>query len=80
MIYQKSILGFLFAFTSITILTLQELKAQELIGLRQSNYAGINSISLNPANATDLPLQWDLNIAAAGVFAEIITIGNKLVQ
>lgn len=70
MIYQKSILGFLFAFILFTTSTLQELKAQEQIGLRQSNYAGINSISLNPANATDLPLQWDLNIAAAGVFAE----------
>ena len=70
MIYSKSILGTLLSFIAFLTLLPTTTNAQEQWGLRQSNYAGINSLSLNPANATDLPLNWDLNIVSAGAFVE----------
>lgn len=44
--------------------------AQEQIGLRLENYAGINSAFINPANPLSYPLQWDLNIVSASQFAD----------
>jgi Family of unknown function (DUF5723) len=41
-------------------------KAQEQLGLRLDNYAGVNALTLNPAaNATN-PLKWDINLAGIG--------------
>lgn len=52
---------FLIHFTSFT---------QEQLGLRIDNYAGINSVLLNPANNLTSPFTWDFNLVSAGVFVE----------
>lgn len=44
--------------------------AQEQLGLRTENYAGINSIFSNPANNLTTPFQWDVNLAAVGSFID----------
>ena len=42
--------------------------AQEQLGLRLDNYAGVNALTLNPAaNATN-PLTWDVNLAGFGAW------------
>lgn len=46
------------------------LQAQEQLGSRLENFAGINSVHLNPAATQTTPWSWDLNLASAGVFAE----------
>jgi hypothetical protein len=42
--------------------------AQEQIGLRLGNYAGISGVSLNPTMGINNPLGWDVNIVSAGSF------------
>lgn len=44
------------------------LSAQEQLGLRVENYAGINGVSLNPTHSLDYPHTWNLNLAAMGLF------------
>ena len=44
--------------------------SQEQLGLRLENYAGANSISLNPTGNLTNPLSWDLNLVGAGIFFE----------
>lgn len=44
--------------------------AQEQLGLKTSNYSGINGITLNPASGVGSRLQWDINVISAGVFVE----------
>ncbi len=44
--------------------------AQYQSALRMENYAGINSIFLNPASSNNYPLRWDLNIASANFFID----------
>jgi uncharacterized protein DUF5723 len=44
------------------------LMAQEQLGLRLENYAGVSSLALNPAGNLTNPLRWDLNLAGAGIF------------
>ena len=44
--------------------------SQEQLGLRTENYAGVNSIFLNPANNLTTPFQWDVNLVAAGQFID----------
>ena len=44
------------------------LVAQEQLGLRLENYAGVSSLTLNPAGNLTNPLRWDLNLAGAGIF------------
>lgn len=46
------------------------LQAQEFIGLRTDNYAGSNGMLLNPATPISGKLEWDLNIAAVGLYEE----------
>jgi len=46
------------------------LQAQELLGTRLSNYAGINAANLNPAAVGNMPYNWDLNIVTVGAFVE----------
>ncbi len=43
---------------------------QEQLGLRTENYAGINSVFLNPANNLTTPFQWDVNLLAVGQFID----------
>ncbi|MEO1260911.1 MAG: DUF5723 family protein [Bacteroidota bacterium] len=44
--------------------------SQEQLGLRLENYAGANSISLNPAGNLTNPFSWDLNLIGAGLHLE----------
>jgi outer membrane protein OmpA-like peptidoglycan-associated protein len=44
--------------------------AQEMLGLRNSNFAGIHGIGLNPASMVDSRLKWDVNLFSAGVSFE----------
>ena len=46
------------------------LNAQYQSALRIENYAGINSIFLNPASSNNYPLRWDLNLASADFFID----------
>ena len=46
------------------------MSAQEQLGLRFGGYAGVNSLVLNPANGLTSSFTWDVNLVAAGVFAE----------
>ncbi len=43
--------------------------SQEQLGLKISNYSGINAVGLNPAWNVGSPLKWDVNIVSLGVFA-----------
>ncbi|MEK7256020.1 MAG: hypothetical protein AAB316_14810, partial [Bacteroidota bacterium] len=43
---------------------------QEQLGLRLENYAGVSSLSLNPAGNLSNPLAWDVNLVGAGFFFE----------
>ncbi len=54
----------------IYILCLNLSSGQERLGLSLENYAGINSVSLNPANAFMSPHKWDINILSSNVFFE----------
>ena len=42
--------------------------AQEYLGLRSGNYAGIHGIALNPAVNVNGPKQWNINIFSMGFF------------
>ncbi len=44
--------------------------AQEMLGLRSSNYAGIQSIGINPSLMVDSRLKWDINILTVGASLE----------
>ncbi len=57
-------------FTLLFFLISYCLTAQEQVGLRTSNYAGMNGSFLNPASSSSYALQWELNLFAAGVFFE----------
>ena len=43
-------------------------QAQEQLGIRLDNYAGINSIILNPAGHMHSPNNWDVNLGEIGQF------------
>jgi len=45
-------------------------QAQEQLGLRTDNYAGIHGILLNPSNNISGLFQWDLNLVSAGFSAQ----------
>jgi hypothetical protein len=47
---------------------LNQIYAQEQLGLRLGNYAGINGVTLNPTAGVNNPLGWDINIVSAGSF------------
>lgn len=42
--------------------------AQDELGLRSSNYSGVNRLTLNPAAMVGSPTKWSFNIVGAGVF------------
>ena len=58
-----ALLLFLFLITFIG-----HVSSQEQIGLRTENYAGVNSMLLNPANNLTGKFVWDVNLASAAVF------------
>jgi hypothetical protein len=60
MIRGLTILAFLFCH--------YQLAAQEFIGLRTGNYAGIHGIALNPATNVNAPKQWSINFFSMGLF------------
>ena len=60
----KRILKILLVFISLPNL----ISGQERLGLSLENYAGINSVSINPANPFMSPLKWDVNILSANIF------------
>jgi len=47
-------------------LTVISISAQQNLGIRNSNYAGIQSVSLNPSSIADSKLKWDVNVFSAG--------------
>ncbi len=44
--------------------------SQEQLGLRLETYAGVNSLTINPAGNLSNPLKWDANLVGGGVFFE----------
>ena len=44
------------------------LQAQSYIGFNSDNYSGVNAITLNPANITDSPYKFDINIVGLSAF------------
>ena len=46
------------------------LLAQEQLGIRTDNYAGINSTLLNPAGHLTSPFQWDINLGEVSLFMD----------
>src|SRR5882672_12273854 len=40
--------------------------AQESLGIRNSNYAGVQGLFLNPSSMADSKLKWDVNAIAVG--------------
>lgn len=42
--------------------------AQEQLAMRTSNYAGVNGLTLNPANGSTSPFKWDVNLLEFGQF------------
>ena len=54
------------------------LSAQQNLGIRNSNYAGIQGALLNPSSIADSRLQWDVNIWSVGeVFANTFLYAPK---
>lgn len=45
-------------------------QAQEQLGLGLDNYAGVNSLALNPANGNSSQFSWDVNLVGAGLFGQ----------
>jgi outer membrane protein OmpA-like peptidoglycan-associated protein len=46
---------------------LTELQAQQYLGIRSGNFAGINGAYLNPSSIVDGRIQWDVNLASGNV-------------
>jgi hypothetical protein len=44
------------------------LQAQEQLGLRTGNFAGVNGWFLNPSSHTSTPFNWDINLAEGAFF------------
>ena len=57
-----------FLLTGLLFLTFFDGWGQQQISWRTDNYAGVNSIFINPAAVSTYPLKWDLNIVEAGQF------------
>lgn len=57
-------LSLFYLFSSISLF------AQEQIGFHTDNYAGINSIRLNPTGYAQSPFGWDINLGEAGLFVD----------
>lgn len=62
----KKVCKILFIF-SITLLSFISLKAQEMLGIINGNYAGVSSYAINPSQMADSKLYMDINVLTAGV-------------
>lgn len=58
----------LLLFSAIILLVNTFARAQEQLGMRTSNYAGVNGLTLNPANNLTNPFSWDINLIEFGQF------------
>jgi len=45
-------------------------RAQEFLGVRNSNYAGVQSVFLNPASMVNSKTKWDISLVSAGIFID----------
>ncbi len=45
------------------------LPGQEQLGLRTGTYSGVNAFFLNPAATAGMPLNWDINLVEAAIYA-----------
>ncbi len=54
--------------SSIFLVAVLSVQAQNQLGLRSSNYSGANSVLINPSSFHSSPLNWDVNIISAGAF------------
>ncbi len=57
-------------FLLLFLKNIASLTAQEQLGVRLENYAGINGVSLNPTHSMDYPLTWNLNLGGIGFFID----------
>lgn len=60
----------IFSVVIIAFFNLTSTSAQEQLGLRLENYAGVSSLTLNPAGNLSNPLKWDINLVGGGLFFE----------
>ena len=44
--------------------------SQEFLGVRNSNYAGMQSVFLNPASMVNTKTKWDISLVSAGMFID----------
>jgi Family of unknown function (DUF5723) len=58
------------SFLVLLILLAQPIYAQEQLGLRLDNYAGINGVVTQPTAMASFPLKWDLNLGSIGFFGD----------
>ncbi len=65
-----SVIKKIISIISIFIILIFPAKAQEMIGLVNSNYSGINSLTINPGYITNSKLYLDINIFSTNVFVE----------
>ena len=54
----------------LIITLINQLQAQEQLGIRTDNYAGINGTLLNPAAHLTTPFNWDVNLAGFSFFID----------
>lgn len=52
---------------AIAMLCFAGLQAQDMLGIRNSNYAGVTGLDLNPASIVDSRFKFDLNLLTIGV-------------
>ncbi len=66
----KTLKKILFFFVIFLQTFLQSVQAQEMLGLRSSNYAGLQGLGINPSSMIDSRLKWDINMVTVGLSFE----------
>lgn len=66
----KSFLMKRYLFVTLLLLLSIGLRAQEKLGIANSNYAGVTGLDLNPSSMVDSRLKWDVNIIGADIFLQ----------
>jgi hypothetical protein len=56
--------------TITSLFFIKTASAQEMLGIANSNYAGVTGVAINPSSMSDSYLSWDLNIIGADIFAQ----------
>lgn len=54
----------------VNLLVFTNSPAQEMLGLRSSNFAGLQGLGINPSSMIDSRLKWDINILTVNVSLE----------